>query len=138
MDNPEQLQIWNGCLVAIELKYQDGVREKMAFQIVDDELADFEQGFVGEGTPMAQAILGHVTGDEISYRVGDAEEIVILGVDVARTEPDRDVIERREASMRRALRQSELANLIAFASSFNSKWGDYDPKTLIDEWNSDD
>lgn len=129
--------IWSGCRVAIELIGIDQSREKMAFQIVPDELADFPRGFVGESTPLAKALIGHTAGERVAYRVDDIREVVILGVEVAEGLPDRSVIERREAVLRKALRQSELSNLISFAASFNSKWGDYDPESLVDEWEQD-
>jgi len=40
--------------------------------------------------------------------------------------------------MRKALNQTELRNAINFASSFNSKWGDYDPSSLNEELDKDD
>lgn len=136
--NADHLQvIWSGCRVAIELIGVDQSREKMAFQIVPDELADFPRGFVGESTPLAKALIGHTAGETVAYPVDDIREVVILGVEVAEGLPDRSVIERREAVLRKALRQSELANLISFAASFNSKWGNYDPESLVDEWEQD-
>lgn len=137
MDENSMPQVWKGYRVAIELLNTDGSREKMAFQIVEDALADFTHGFVGESTPIAQALLGHVTGDRVNYSVDDIAEIHVLGVELAETGPDESVIARREATLRKALRQSELANLIAFAASFNSKWGDYDPQSLTDEWENE-
>ncbi len=134
----EMVQIWTGCAVAVELVYQDGSREKLAFQIVPDHLSDFSQGYLGEGTRLAQALLGRRAGERLAYQADDIAEVVILGARLAESGPDESVAARREASMKKALRQSELANLIAFAASFNSKWGDYDPKSLTDEWEKED
>jgi hypothetical protein len=122
--------IWSGCRVAVELVNSDGSREKMAFQIVPDEAADFLRGYLGEGTPLAR----HTAGERLNYQADDIAEVIILGVDVADSGPDKSVAERREAALRKALKQTELANMIAFAASFNSKWGDYDPQSLTDEW----
>ena len=130
----EPIQIWTGCRVAVELINQDGSREKLAFQIVPDALSDFSRGYLGEGARLAQALLGHRPGERLAYLLDDIAEVVILGAAIAESGPDESVAERREANMRKAQRQTELANLIAFAASFNSKWGDYDPQSLTDEW----
>jgi hypothetical protein len=53
-------------------------------------------------------------------------------------EPDENASARREESMRKALNQTELRNAINFASSFNSKWGDYDPCCLNEELDKDE
>jgi hypothetical protein len=132
-DGPED-RIWSGYRVVVDLVNEDGSSERLAFQIVPNELADFLQGYLGEDTPLGKAILGHKAGDRVEYQVEDIVEVRIVGAELADTGPDESVPERRLESLRKALKQTELANMIAFAASFNSKWGDYDPKSLSDEW----
>jgi hypothetical protein len=134
----ESIQIWTGCRVAVEFVNLDGSREKMAFQIVPDALSDFSRGYLAEGTRLAQALMGHKAGERLAYQADDIAEVIILGAALAESGPDESIAERREANLRKALRQTELANLIAFAASFNSKWGDYDPQSLTDEWEKDE
>jgi hypothetical protein len=134
----EETQIWSGCRVAVEFVNLDGSREKMGFQIVPDALSDFSRGYLAESTRLAQALMGRRAGERLDYQADDIAEVIILGAAVAESGPDESVAERREANLRRALRQTELANLIAFAASFNSKWGDYDPQSLTDEWEKDE
>jgi len=126
--------VWNGYRVVVDLLDREGGAERLAFQIVPDDLADFLQGYLGEGTPLGKAIIGRQVGERIEYLADDIVALKIIGAEPADTGPDDSVPERRMESLRRALRQTELANMIAFAASFNSKWGDYDPKSLSDEW----
>ena len=130
---PDEI-IWSGYRVVVDLVSDDQGVERLAFQIVPDELADFLQGYLGEGTPLGKAIIGHSVGEHIPYKAADIIEVRIVGAELANTGPDESVPARRMKSMRKALKQTELANMIAFAASFNSKWGDYDPKSLSDEW----
>ncbi len=133
-DKSSSEPIWSGYRVVVDLLSEDGSSERLAFQIVPDELADFLQGYLGEGTPLGLAILGHMVGERIAYRADDIVAVEIIGAQLAVSGPDESVPERRMEALRKALKQTELANMIAFAASFNSKWGDYDPKSLSDEW----
>ena len=49
------LQVAQGTHVEVELVDEAGAREPLAFDIVPDAQADFAQGFLGAGTPLAQA-----------------------------------------------------------------------------------
>jgi hypothetical protein len=49
-----------------------------------------------------------------------------------RAEP-RDLSQRREDVNRKAARSSDHTSLVIFASSMNSKWGNYDPDGLPEE-----
>lgn len=126
--------VWTGCLVAVELVNSDHSKELLSFQIVPDHLADFSRGFVAEGSRLAQALMGRFAGERIPYPVDDIESVAILGVQLAEKPPDEGIARQRQENLARALRQTELANMIAFAASFNSKWGDYDPARLTEEW----
>ena len=57
-----------------------GDSERLTFDIVPDRAADFTAGFLGAGTPLAQAIMGRPAGSVVPYRVGDMAEVHILAV----------------------------------------------------------
>ena len=123
----------SGAHVDLELIDAAGEREALSFDIVPDKLADFRNGFLGEKTPLAQAISGHFAGEHVPYRVDEIVEIHILDVQRSLASPDKGIEARRQAALRKAVRQSDLTNALLFASSFNGKWGDYDPTGLADE-----
>ena len=138
-DNPLQsgshpLVVDTGTFVEIEFISADDQREDLSFHIVVNAQADFKNGFLGEGTPLAQAILGHTAGDTVPYRVDDIEAVRVQSVQPGQFAPGQDVAARREETLRKAAERSNLTSTILFASSFNGKWGDYDPSGLVDEW----
>lgn len=119
-----------GTHVEIEMFTSSGDRERMAFDIVPDSAADFANGFLGEGTPLAKAILGRRAGIRVPYRVGDAIEVHILDVSPSKVVPQGDAAARRQEAIQKAAEEAERTNLILFASSFSGKWGDYDPDAV--------
>jgi hypothetical protein len=121
-----------GCRVEINLLDRDGKRERMNFTIVADESADFSQGFLGESTPLAQAILGEKAGSVIPYLKDDIYAIEILSVAPSIEQPPEDISAKRQAMMEKTIREVEHSSAVAFASSFSGKWGDYDPDSLPD------
>ena len=123
----------SGAHVDLELIDISGGREPLSFDIVPDKLADFKNGFLGEKTPLAQAINGHTAGERVPYQVDEIVEIHILDVQRSQVKPDQGIEARREAALRKAVKQSDLTNAVLFASSFNGKWGDYDPSGLAEE-----
>jgi len=123
----------SGAHVDLELIDASGGREALSFDIVPDKLADFKNGFLGEKTPLAQAISGHFAGETLPYRVDEIVEIHILDVQRSQVKPDEGIEARRQAALRKAVKQSDLTNAVLFASSFNGKWGDYDPSGLSEE-----
>lgn len=123
----------SGAHVEVELIDASGEREGLSFDIVPDKLADFKNGFLGEKTPLAQAINGHFAGERVPYRVDEIVEIHILDVQRSQASPDKGIEARRQAALRKAVKQSDLTNAVLFASSFNGKWGDYDPTGLTEE-----
>ncbi len=120
-----------GTHVTLELITEDGDSEQLEFDLVPDRSADFERGFLGESTPLAQAILGQPVGRSLLYQNADIRAVRILAI-----APGQAVLEdaeaRRQETLRKAVRQSDATNAILFASSFSGKWGDYDP-TGLDE-----
>src|SRR5512139_2611852 len=68
-ENP--LAVALGTHVTVELIAESGTGESLAFDLVPDEQADFVRGFLGVGTPLAQALVGMVAGESVVYRLGD-------------------------------------------------------------------
>ena len=123
----------SGAHVDLELIDASGGGEPLSFDIVPDKLADFKNGFLGEKTPLAQAINGHFAGERVPYRMDEIVEIHLLDVQRSQVKPDQGIEARRQAAMQKAVNQSDLTSTILFASSYNGKWGDYDPSGLDDE-----
>ena len=123
----------SGAHVDLELIDASGGREALSFDIVPDKLADFKNGFLGEKTPLAQAISGHFAGERLPYQVDEIIEIHILNVQRSQVKPDKGIEARRQAAMQKAVNQSDLTSTVLFASSYNGKWGDYDPSRLDED-----
>jgi hypothetical protein len=120
------LKVEAGMLVEVELVSRSGEVERLEFTLVEDEQADFSAGFLGSGTPLAKTILGNWRDSELDYAVGDLKLVRILSVKPSDKVQTEDVGARREAVMRKALKHSDYVNALNFATSVNSKWGDYD------------
>ncbi len=131
--NEQAPQVWTGRHVILELKYQDGEVERLELDIVEDNAANFEEGFLGESTPLAQAIIGQTAGQHIPYRAGDIVAVHILSVETNLKGEPVDLSDRRAEAMQKALHQSAQASATIYASSVNNKWGDYDPDNLPKE-----
>jgi hypothetical protein len=129
----EPLRAQSGTKVRLELVDETGASEAMDVQIVPDDFADVSKGYLGLGTPLAAALEGHLAGESIAYEMGDIRSVRILEVSLAEEGPDVGIAERREQAHRKALNETDRTNAILFASSFNGKWGDYDPSSLNNE-----
>ncbi len=110
--------------------------EHLEFDIVPDELAAFPHGYLGESTPLAQAILGQPAGAVVPYHQGDALSVKVLSVRDSQDLPEDNLAVKRQEKMRKAVEKSDRTNAMIFASSFSGKWGDYDPKG-IEDWEKD-
>jgi hypothetical protein len=130
---PSQLKIWTGRHVELEVTYGPGDIEILNLDVVPDSAADFERGFLGESTPMAQAISGHTAGDTVTYQAGDRVRVRIISVSEALHGKPEDLSARRDEVERKARLDSDTTNLVLFASSFSGKWGDYDPNAVPQE-----
>ncbi len=119
-----------GAHVEIELVDQAGNAERLDFDIVPDRGADFASGFLGEGTPLAKAILGKPAGFKAPYRAGDVAQVHILSVGPGSGVSVKELEARRQAALQKNQEQVERTNLVNFASSFSGKWGDYDPEAV--------
>lgn len=128
-----------GLLVQVEIAYHPGAeveKERLEFVIVPDELADYPAGFLGQGTPLAQAILGEPVGSVVPYFAGDALSVTILSASPTSKTPSQEIAVRRQERYRQALEESDRTSAMIFASSFSGKWGDYDPQG-IEKWEAD-
>jgi hypothetical protein len=125
--NAESVLAAVGTHVEVELVDESGAGELLAVDIVPDNQADFSSGFLGAGTPLAQAILGRPAGSVVPYKVGDILQVRILKVTSKASTPPTDVEAKRQAVIQKAVAQSELVSDMAFALAVGSKWGDYEP-----------
>jgi hypothetical protein len=123
-----------GSHVEIELIAESGERERLAFNIVPDAEADFASGFLGEGTPLARAILGGRAGDVVPYQMGDVTQVKILAVGEGTRARDGDAATERQAIIQRAISKSDLADAVRFALTVDQKWGDTDPEGIASNW----
>lgn len=129
MSEKQPTRVAPGDLIQIEITYADET-ERLEFVIVKDDQADFQAGFLGEGTPLAQAILGMSIGAQILYSVGDARRLTILTIKPTEGAPQEDIAARREETHRQAVEEADRTSAMMFASSFSGKWGDYDPDAV--------
>lgn len=134
MESEAPLLVETGRHVELELRYENGESEQLSLDLVPDRSADFARGFLGEGTPLAQAIRGLPAGSVAAYHAGDVTSVRILAVTAGLSAEPEDLTERRQETLRQAVRASDKVNAIIFASSMNSKWGDYDPSGIQDDW----
>jgi hypothetical protein len=116
-----------GTHIEVELIDETGSSEYLAFDLVSDEQADFANGFLGAGTPLAQAIWGRSAGELVAYRLGDVISVRLVTVTPAIRTQGEDVAAKRQAVIQRAVAESERISDMVFALAVGSKWGDYDP-----------
>ncbi|MFH2039000.1 MAG: hypothetical protein ABIJ65_06140 [Chloroflexota bacterium] len=132
------LKVEPGMLVEVELVSALGEVERLTFTLVEDEQADFQAGFLGSGTTLAKTILGHYPDSTLDYKAGDLQFVRILSVEPSDKIQTEDINSRRKTLMRKALDHSDYVNALIFATSVNSKWGDYDIDSLDPEqWNGE-
>jgi hypothetical protein len=116
-----------GARVELELVDERGAAERLNLVIVPDDQADLARGYLGAGTPLAQAILGKPAGAAVAYRRADVVEIRILAVEPAGAGPPDDQSSARQAILQKAVDRSELAETLRLALTVDVKWGPYDP-----------
>ena len=120
-------QVAVGTHIEVELIDEAGECERLTFDLVPDKQADFANGFLGESTPLAQAILGQMAGSTVAYRAGDIACVRVLAVTTDVRTPVEDVAAKRQAVLQQAVAESERISDMVFALAVGSKWGDYDP-----------
>jgi hypothetical protein len=112
--------------VTVELVDASGEAERGEFTIVTARQADLKSGLLDENTPLAQALLGHVSGDVVPYGLGDLKEVRILAVESGAANVSPEAAQKRREAVRQAAAQSEITSQMIFATASGSKWGDYD------------
>ena len=127
MSQASSLTVGLGTHVEVDLIGEEGASEYLAFDLVPDEQADFANGFLGAGTPLAQAIWGKCAGEHVAYRLGDVIGVRLVTVTPAVRIQGEDVAARRQAVIQQAVAESERISDMVFALAVGSKWGDYDP-----------
>jgi hypothetical protein len=127
-----------GSQVELILRDRDGNQERLSLVIVPPEAADYSKGYLGQNTPLAQALIGESVGTIIPYLKDDIYSIEIVSVSTAAAPPPEGAERRRQAALKKALRELQDTNARLFASSFSGKWGDYDPDSLPKEETPDD
>lgn len=126
-----------GTHVLLELIDEHGGREPLEMDVVADAAADFDAGRLGIGTPLGQAIAGKRAGSAAPYRRGDLREVRIVDVRPAQgglaAATAEDAAERRQAALDKAAQEIAKTNAQIFASTFEGKWGGYNPDGM-DHW----
>ena len=116
-----------GVHALLELVSRDGATEELAVDIVPDAAADIDAGLLGVGTPLAKAVLGKRAGSRAAYTAGDLAEVRVLRVTWADEEVARLSAERRQEAIDRTTRAVAKTAAETFASTFEGKWGGYNP-----------
>jgi hypothetical protein len=124
-----------GTHVVLELIDEHGGRERLELDVVPDEAADFDAGLLGIGTPLGKAIGGRRAGATAPYTRGDLRAVAIVAVRPAGAPPPSDTAERRQAALDRAAQEIAKTNAQIFASTFEGKWGGYNPEGM-DHWDA--
>jgi hypothetical protein len=109
---------------------EKGERERLVLDVVPDTAADFAAGFLGAGTPLAQAILGRPEGAAIPYHLADIVEVRVVEITPSRRTPEKDAASARDAATQEAIERSNLEDIVRLALTVDVKWGEYDPEVL--------
>ena len=94
---PEELTVRTGMHVIVDLIDASDRCERLEFDIVPDQVADFARGFLGEGTPLAQAIWG-AAREPCNLLAGGYHQLANLGRVLYRC---RAAVRRRSAARNR-------------------------------------
>ncbi len=121
-----QTQAAIGTRVELELLAHGEAVDHMVVDIVFDKVADLAQDFLGAGSPLAGAVIGKWAGDTVDYAMGDITHVHIVSVDRSVRTPPPDAAEQRQSILDEARRKAERTNAEMFASSYGSKWGNYE------------
>lgn len=125
MQGETALRAMVGTQVEVELVDEGGGAERMVFELVAENAADFDRGLLGINTPLAKAIRGKAEGSVVAYAMGDIRSVRIVGVRPSEVDAAPDAAERRQATLDEARRKAERTNADLFAASYSGKWGDY-------------
>jgi hypothetical protein len=125
-----------GTHVVLELIDEEGSRERLELDVVIDTGADFNAGLLGIGTPLGKAIGGRRAGSTAPYKMGDLRQVAIIAVWPASAAAPSDAAERRQAALDKAAQDIAKTNAQIFASTFEGKWGGYNPDGM-DHWDEE-
>ena len=131
MDTP--LQVGIGIHVELDLIDADGNTERIAFDLVKEQAAAFDQGRLSADAPLGKAIRGKRVGSVVEYVMGDIRRVRVVSLAPAQTPAPADAAARRTALLEEARRKAERTNADMFASSFSGKWGDYSTDDMLDD-----
>jgi len=123
--------------VTLELVDPGGGVERLELDIVPDKEADYASGFLGKGTPLAKAVLGHPAGSSLPYQTEDIRVVRILDVSSG-SRPTAEMLEKRKSRLKSAVNQIARTNAITFATTVEGKWGDYDADGVVENWKDSD
>lgn len=85
-----------GMHVTVEIEEKANSRERYEFDLVRDKRSDFSAGLVSELAPLAQAILGHTSGEIVQYLApsGTQQTVTILGIQPSAQGPEQPISDR--------------------------------------------
>ena len=91
--NEAALSVSVGMHLVIEMQDPAGTNERLEFDLVRHEQADFSKGLMSERAPLAQAIQGHLRGETISFVLptGAQQTALIVNITPSNREPSPDV-----------------------------------------------
>lgn len=112
--------------VTLEL-LEDGETQRLEFDLVSAQEADYYQGFLGVDTSLGQAILGQRPGSRLTYFMGETPiDVRILAIAPTTRLADPHRLDQRQATIQQAVTESVLKDRLAVATSMGNKWGDLD------------
>lgn len=140
MEMPSQSQaiVQPNSRVVVELIEPSGESEQLTFVLVPDEQADFYAGFLGLGTPLAQAILGQPAGSLCFYEANGIQRARVVNILGDETGDSGEAAARRKAAAEDAVRQVQRTNAMIFATTVEGKWGGYDADGMMEGWQRED
>jgi hypothetical protein len=115
-----------GSHVEVDLISSSGEAERLAFDLVHDNAADFSAGFLGVGTPLGQAIVGRPVGATLPYRMADVVAVRIIRVADSLRVPDAAASATRRAAAREAVERHDREEMARLALTVAVKWGEWD------------
>ena len=119
-----------GSCVEVELSARSGGHERLKFDLVPDEQADYQAGFLGVSAPLAQALLGEKAGVTVPFFTDELMAVEILSIRKSTRAPDNETAAQRDAALKDAKDRIEFTNAVLFAASVDTKWGNYDADGL--------
>jgi hypothetical protein len=125
MSDKLRAQVGQDSHVEVELIDDQNNSERMEFDLVAENAADFASGRIGVNTPLGKAIRGKFVGNVVDYVKGDIRKVRILQATPLQAKVPEDANARRQAILDEARRKAERTNTEMFASSYSGKWGDY-------------